>query len=134
MTSADVIELRGLRVVSYCGALPEEQVRAQPFEFDVDVWTDLARAGGSDRLDDTVDYGALCGTIAATALGARVALLEDVITTGGSTMAAIAKLEDAGAKVVGVVVLVDREEGGREAIEARGFRVVSIVRKSDLVD
>ncbi len=51
MTSADVIELRGLRVVSYCGALPEEQVRAQPFEFDVDVWTDLARAGGSDRLD-----------------------------------------------------------------------------------
>ncbi|MBK6668373.1 MAG: dihydroneopterin aldolase [Actinobacteria bacterium] len=76
MTSADVIELRGLRVVSYCGALPEEQVRAQPFEFDVDVWTDLARAGGSDRLDDTVDYGALCGTIAATALGARVALME----------------------------------------------------------
>jgi dihydroneopterin aldolase len=76
VTSADVIELRGLRVVSYCGALPEEQVRAQPFEFDVDVWTDLARAGGSDRLDDTVDYGALCGTIAATALGARVALME----------------------------------------------------------
>lgn len=76
MTSADVIELRGLRVVSYCGALPEEQVRAQPFEFDVDVWTDLARAGGSDRLDDTVDYGALCDTIAATALGARVALME----------------------------------------------------------
>ena len=67
-------------------------------------------------------------------LGGRVALLEDVITTGGSTLAAIAKLEDAGAKVVGVVVLVDREEGGREAIEARGFRVVSIVRKSDLVD
>jgi dihydroneopterin aldolase len=76
VTSADVIELRGLRVVSYCGALPEEQVRAQPFEFDVDVWTDLARAGGSDRLDDTVDYGALCDTIAATALGARVALME----------------------------------------------------------
>lgn len=67
-------------------------------------------------------------------LGARVALLEDVITTGGSTLSAIAKLEDAGAKVVGVVVLVDREEGGREAIEARGHRVVSIVRKSDLVD
>ncbi|MFO0615186.1 MAG: orotate phosphoribosyltransferase [Polyangiaceae bacterium] len=67
-------------------------------------------------------------------VGTRVALLEDVITTGGSTLAAIAKLEDAGARVVGVVALVDREEGGRETITARGHRVIPIVRKSDLVD
>jgi orotate phosphoribosyltransferase len=67
-------------------------------------------------------------------IGTRVALLEDVITTGGSTLNAIAKLEDAGAKVVGVVVLVDREEGGLETLRARGHRVVPIVRKSDLVD
>lgn len=67
-------------------------------------------------------------------VGTRVALLEDVVTTGGSTLAAIAKLEDAGARVVGVVVLVDREEGGVETIETRGHRVVAIVRKSDILD
>ncbi len=66
--------------------------------------------------------------------GTRVALLEDVVTTGGSTLRAIAKLEDAGAKVVGVVVLVDREEGGCEALSLRGHRVIAIVRKSDLVE
>lgn len=65
---------------------------------------------------------------------ARVVLLEDVITTGGSTLAAVEKLEDAGARVVGIVVLVDREEGGVEAVSARGHRVVPIVRKSDIVD
>jgi orotate phosphoribosyltransferase len=45
-----------------------------------------------------------------------VALLEDVVTTGGSTLKAAAKLRDAGYRVAGVVALVDRLEGGREAI------------------
>jgi orotate phosphoribosyltransferase len=50
--------------------------------------------------------------------GARIALLEDVVTTGGSTLKAAAKLKDAGYAIAGVVALVDRLEGGREAIEA----------------
>jgi orotate phosphoribosyltransferase len=49
----------------------------------------------------------------------RVVVLEDVITTGGSTLKAIDKLKECGLDVVGVVALVDRREGGREAIEAR---------------
>ncbi|MBL8613062.1 MAG: orotate phosphoribosyltransferase [Myxococcales bacterium] len=51
--------------------------------------------------------------------GARVALLEDVVTTGGSTLKAAAKLESAGYVVTAVVALVDRLEGGGEAIAAR---------------
>jgi orotate phosphoribosyltransferase len=54
--------------------------------------------------------------------GARIALLEDVVTTGGSTLKAAAKLRDAGYRVAGVIALVDRLEGGREAIEADGAR------------
>ena len=50
--------------------------------------------------------------------GTTVALLEDVVTTGGSTLKAAAKLREAGYEVGGVVTLVDRLEGGREAIEA----------------
>ncbi len=61
----------------------------------------------------------------------RVALLEDVITSGGSTLKAAAKLRDAGHVVVGVAVLVDRLEGGREAIEAAGLTVASIYTRAD---
>ena len=63
--------------------------------------------------------------------GLPVAMLEDVITTGGSTLKAIEKLQAVGAKVVGVVALVDREEGGREAIEAAGFPLRAIAKRSD---
>lgn len=53
------------------------------------------------------------------ARGSRVVVLEDVVTTGKSTLAAIEKLGTVGLDVAGVVALVDRLEGGREAIEAR---------------
>ena len=49
--------------------------------------------------------------------GMSVAILEDVVTTGGSTLKAIAKAREGGLKVVRVCVIVDRLEGGREAIE-----------------
>ena len=55
----DRIELRGLRALGICGALPEEQARPQPFEIDLDVYLDLSAPGASDRLEDTADYGAL---------------------------------------------------------------------------
>ena len=59
----DTIELRGLVASGYCGALPEEQTRAQPLEVDLDVMLDLSRSGATDELTDTVDYGALCTMI-----------------------------------------------------------------------
>lgn len=74
--TADRIELRGLRVLARCGAGPEEREAPQPLEVDLDVVADLAPAGGSDRLGDTVDYGALCETVVDAATAAPVALLE----------------------------------------------------------
>src|SRR5581483_9227757 len=55
----DRIELRGLRAQGVHGVLPEEQVRAQPFEVDLTVEADLRAAGRSDDLADTLDYGAI---------------------------------------------------------------------------
>ncbi len=74
--AADIIELRGLRVLAFCGILPEEVARRQPFELDLDVHADLRSAGRSDDLNDTIDYGALCGAVAALAEDRRFSLLE----------------------------------------------------------
>jgi len=63
--------------------------------------------------------------------GSGVALLEDVVTTGGSTVAAAKKLEEGGHPVVGVVALVDRLEGGRAAIEAAGLRFHALYTRDD---
>ncbi len=73
---SDVIELRGLRVLGVHGVLPEEQHRAQPFEVDVALEVDLRRAGRSDALADTVDYGAVSAAVAAVLGGPHAALLE----------------------------------------------------------
>ena len=64
--------------------------------------------------------------------GDSVVVVDDVITTGGSTIQAIDAIEEAGGRIAFVVVLVDREEGGREAIERRGHTVVPIFTRSDL--
>ena len=59
--------------------------------------------------------------------GDRVVVIEDVITTGGSALNAVRAVRAAGGTAVGVLALVDREEGGREALEAEGLAVRSLV-------
>ena len=65
--------------------------------------------------------------------GLPVVILEDVITTGGSTLKAAEKLRATGAIVVGVVAIVDRLEGGREAIAAAGLPIVSLATRADFL-
>ncbi len=54
--------------------------------------------------------------------GARVIVFEDVVTTGGSTLAAIKKIEEAGLEVAAVLAMVDREQGGEEALARYRYR------------
>jgi len=65
--------------------------------------------------------------------GDQVVVVEDVITTGGSALKAVEAVRAAGGRILGVLALVDREEGGREALEAAGLRVISLVTASDLL-
>ena len=65
--------------------------------------------------------------------GDRVAVVEDVITTGGSALRAAQAVRAAGGEVVGVLALVDREEGGREALEGAGLPVIALAQASDIV-
>lgn len=66
--------------------------------------------------------------------GDRVAVIEDVLTTGGSALQAIDAIRQAGGTVTGVLALVDREEGARQAIEkAAGIPVAALVTASQIV-
>lgn len=67
------------------------------------------------------------------AAGDKVVVVEDVITTGGSAVKAVDAVRAAGGDVLGVLALVDREEGGREALEAAGLQVLRLATASDLL-
>lgn len=65
--------------------------------------------------------------------GDRVVVIEDVITTGGSALRAINVIRAAGGTVIGVLALVDREEGGKEAILDTDVPVIALTRASDIL-
>ena len=58
--------------------------------------------------------------------GSTITVLEDVVTTGGSSLQAVTQLRDAGYRVGRVVTLVDRQEGGLEAMDAAGLELRSL--------
>ncbi len=64
--------------------------------------------------------------------GQRVVVVEDVITSGGSTLQAIGRIEKAGLKVELVIAVFDRLEGGAPAVEERGYQVISLLNRKDL--
>ncbi|QSQ14741.1 orotate phosphoribosyltransferase [Myxococcus landrumensis] len=65
--------------------------------------------------------------------GAKVAIVEDVVTTGGSTIKAIERAQSEGLTVLGAFALVDRMEGGREAVEAAGHRLFTLFTRKDFI-
>lgn len=65
--------------------------------------------------------------------GCRVVVVEDVVTTGGSGLSAVEKIEEEGYKVVGLIAVVDREEGAREAIEQRGYAFESLFTRTEIM-
>jgi orotate phosphoribosyltransferase len=67
------------------------------------------------------------------AAGDAVVIIEDVITTGGSALRAADAVRSAGGSVIGVLALIDREEGGRAAIEAEGYAVRALAAASEIV-
>ncbi len=66
--------------------------------------------------------------------GERVVVLDDVITTGASKLEAIRPLEESGLVVRDIVVLIDRGQGGREALEAEGYRVHALLTLRRIVE
>lgn len=64
--------------------------------------------------------------------GMTCVIVEDVVTTGASAIAAIEAVERVGMKVIGVMAVLDRLDGGREAIESRGYPLLTLMTLKDL--
>ncbi len=65
--------------------------------------------------------------------GDKVVLLEDVCTTGGTLITAAERVRDAGLVIVGVLAVLDREEGGREKLKEAGLELNSIFTRQELL-
>jgi len=63
--------------------------------------------------------------------GTEVVIVEDVVTTGGSSLEAITRVEEFGCKVRKVIAIVDRLEGGQAAFKAKGYELVSLLTIRD---
>lgn len=63
--------------------------------------------------------------------GDRCLVIDDLITTGGSKFETIKPLEEAGMKIKDVLVVLDREQGGKEQLEAKGYRLTSLIKITD---
>jgi orotate phosphoribosyltransferase len=66
--------------------------------------------------------------------GARCLVVEDSMTTGGSALQAIEALREVGATVAAALVVVDREEGAREALDAQGIPLLALFTGRELLD
>lgn len=66
--------------------------------------------------------------------GTAVAIVEDVVTTGGSTLKAIERAIEEGLKVVKILALVDREEGGKENLKNQGYNLESLYTRRDFME
>ena len=65
--------------------------------------------------------------------GDRVVIVDDVITTGQSTIQAIERAKEGGLNIIKIVTLIDRQEGGKEAVEALGYKVDAIITKDEVM-
>jgi orotate phosphoribosyltransferase len=64
--------------------------------------------------------------------GETVVIIEDVLTTGGQVLEAVKSLESAGAKVAGILGVLDRQEGARQNIESAGYKFEALFTTADL--
>jgi orotate phosphoribosyltransferase len=65
--------------------------------------------------------------------GTGVAIVEDVVTTGGSTIKAIERAKEEGLQVIRVLAIVDRDEGGRENLMQYGYEIESLFTRHDFM-
>jgi orotate phosphoribosyltransferase len=66
--------------------------------------------------------------------GDNVAMLEDVVTTGGSLLKACERVRAAGLNITAVCAILDREEGGRETLESAGYNLLALFTRRELLE
>lgn len=82
---------------------------------------------------DAKEYGTRRRIEGGLPTDASVVVIEDAMTTGRSTLKAVSAVEEHGARVLGVLALIDREEGARERIATEGYAVTTVFPASELL-
>ena len=109
MATTDRIELEGLRVMASVGVLPEERQRLQPLELDLVLRSDLAAAGASDALADTVDYGAVTDAVAEACTQQHHDLLERLAQVVADAALAVGRSDESPGALVDEVTVTVRK-------------------------
>ena len=78
------------------------------------------------------EYGSAKQIEGVYSAGEKIVLIEDIVTSGGQVIEAVKTLKDVGLVVLKVIVIIDREEGGRQAIEGAGIKMDSLFTTTDL--
>jgi orotate phosphoribosyltransferase len=78
------------------------------------------------------EYGTGKGVEGVWAAGERVAVIEDIVTSGGAALQAVDRLRELGLVVEDLFCVVDREEGGREAAKAKGVTLIPLFSATEL--
>jgi uridine monophosphate synthetase len=124
---------------AYAGLLREleyDRIAAIPYAA-LPIGTAVALHTGQPLIyprKETKAYGTQRAIEGAHAPGERVVVLDDLITTGGSKIEAIEPLRHAGLAVTDVVVLIDRQGGGREELAGHGYRLHSVFTLQEILD
>jgi len=78
------------------------------------------------------NYGTCQLVEGGTVEGRRIVVVEDVITSGGQVLISTLELKKLGAQIIGVLCVIDREAGGKAALEAAGLELMALFRMTDL--
>jgi dihydroneopterin aldolase len=95
----DCIQLTGIRSYGYTGYLSEERVLGQWFEVDLTLWLDLAPAGESDDIADTLDYREAIATVKQLVKESKFALVEKLASAIADTILKIDKVQQVRVKL-----------------------------------
>jgi 7,8-dihydroneopterin aldolase/epimerase/oxygenase len=95
----DSIQVTGIRCYGYVGYLPEERVLGQWFEVDLTLWVDLAAAGESDNIEDTLDYRAAIAIVKEQITNAKFALIEKLVAAIADRILQLEKVQQVRVKL-----------------------------------
>ena len=137
-TEPEVLRPLGERLAEAVAKFEPDAVRlAGPALGGVALAASAAMASGLPFIivrDETKEYGTAKRIEGPFERGELVCLLEDVVTTGGALAEAVSALRDAGLEVRNAISVVDREEGGSDALARLGVRLRALFRAEELLE
>jgi orotate phosphoribosyltransferase len=137
-TQPDVLRALGDRLAKAVGELEPEATRlACPVLGAVVLAASTSLASGLPFVivrDEAKEYGTANRIEGAFEPGERVCLIEDVVTSGGALSGAVAAVREAGLECRTAICVVDREEGGIDALARLGVRLHPLYRASSLLE